>query len=329
MIIKRRAFLKQSQQIGLGLGLLSVPVLFSACNEVKEGMDKSEEATKEVVKTAASPFKISLAQWSLNKALFAKEIDNLDFASVTKNTYGLDGIEYVNQFFPDKAEDTSYLKEMNKRAADNGVNQLLIMIDREGDLGNLNDKERIKAVEKHYKWVTAAKELGCHSIRVNAFGEGSAEDVKKAAIDGLGRLSEFGANHSINVIVENHGSWSSNGQWLSDVMEKVNMPNCGTLPDFGNFCIKRESGKAWDGNCIEEYDKYKGVKEMLPYAKALSAKSFRFNAEGEEPDIDFGRMIKLAREANYKGYIGIEYEGDELSAEEGIKATIALLKKYI
>ena len=329
MTIKRRAFLKQSQQIGLGLGLLSIPVIFSACKDGKKNLDEAKEAANDMVKNVASPFKISLAQWSLNKALFAKEMDNLDFASVTKNTYGLDGIEYVNQFFPDKAEDINYLKSLNERAADNGVNQLLIMIDREGDLGNLNDAERIKAVENHYKWVTAAKELGCHSIRVNAFGEGSAEDVKKAAIDGLSRLSEFGAKHDINVIVENHGSWSSNGQWLSDVMEKVNMPNCGTLPDFGNFCIKRDSGKAWDGKCIEEYDKYKGVEEMLPYAKALSAKAYRFNEEGEEPDIDFGRIIQLARDANYKGYIGIEYEGDGLSAEEGIKATIALLKKYI
>ena len=329
MTIKRRAFLKKSQQIGLGLGLLSMPVIFHACKEEKKEIKDAAKEAKEVIKSNASPFKISLAQWSLNKAIFAKEMDNLDFAKVTKTKFDIDAIEYVNQFFKDKAEDAAYLKDLNTRAADHGVQQLLIMIDREGDLGNLNEKERIKAVENHYKWVTAAKTLGCHSIRVNAFGEGSAEDVKKAAIDGLGRLSEFGAKHDINVIVENHGTWSSDGQWLSDVMKQVNMPNCGTLPDFGNFCIKRDSGKQWDGKCIEEYDKYKGVEEMLPYAKAISAKAYRFNEAGEEVDIDFKRMLDLARAANYKGYIGIEYEGSELSEDEGIMATKTLLERYI
>lgn len=329
MTIKRRAFLKKSQQIGLGLGLLSMPVIFHACKEEKKEIKDAAKEAKEVIKSNASPFKISLAQWSLNKAIFAKEMDNLDFAKVTKTKFDIDAIEYVNQFFKDKAEDAAYLKDLNTRAADHGVQQLLIMIDREGDLGNLNEKERIKAVENHYKWVTAAKTLGCHSIRVNAFGEGSAEDVKKAAIDGLGRLSEFGAKHDINVIVENHGTWSSDGQWLSDVMKQVNMSNCGTLPDFGNFCIKRDSGKQWDGKCIEEYDKYKGVEEMLPYAKAISAKAYRFNEAGEEVDIDFKRMLDLARAANYKGYIGIEYEGSELSEDEGIMATKTLLERYI
>ena len=284
-------------------------------------------ATKPAVTEAKPFFEVSLAQWSLHKALFAKEMDHLDFAARAKNEFGIQNIEYVNQFFKDKAKDKVYLGEMDKRAKDLGVKQLLIMVDGEGGLAELDNTQRKTAVENHYKWVEAAKFFGCHSIRVNAFGVGSAQEVQSAAIDGLGSLALFAKDYNINVLVENHGGYSSDGKWLSYVMSQINMTNCGTLPDFGNFCIKRDNGQPWGGNCIEEYDRYQGVKELMPFAKAVSAKSNDFDQDGKEIHTDFLKMMQIVKDAGYKGYVGIEYEGSELPESDGIKATKRLLDK--
>lgn len=272
-------------------------------------------------------FRISLAQWSLHKALFAKTIDNLDFARITKKEFGIDAVEYVNQFFKDKATDKEYLAEMKKRAADEGVTSLLIMIDGEGALGDPDDAKRTKAVENHYRWVEAAKFLGCHSIRVNAQSSGTYADQVRLAADGLRRLTEFGAQHSINVIVENHGGLSSNGAWLAEVMKTVNLPGCGTLPDFGNFAVDRQKGD-W-------YDRYTGVKELMPFAKAVSAKTYDFDEKrpfvtfdsrnGKETD--YVKMMKIVLEAGYHGYVGIEYEGTVADEMTGIRKSKELLER--
>ncbi|PAU93932.1 xylose isomerase [Aliifodinibius salipaludis] len=272
-------------------------------------------------------FNISLAEWSLHRTLRAGKIDHLEFPVVAKKEFGISAVEYVNQFFADKAEDISYLNEMNSRCSDLGVDQLLIMVDGEGDLAGTNKKERRSAVEKHYKWVRAAQHLGCHSIRVNLFGDGNRADQKRAAVDSLGRLSEFAKDFDINILVENHGGYSSDGKWLVDVMREVGMKNCGTLPDFGNFCIQRKDGKGGDAPCIEEYNRYNGVKEMVPFAKAVSAKSYDFDETGRETTINFMKMGRIIRDADYTAHFGIEYEGSKLSEFEGIKATKDLLVK--
>ena len=260
---------------------------------------------------------MSLAQWSLHKSLQQKKLDNLDFAKVTKEKFGIEAVEYVNQFFKDKAKDATYLAEMKKRTNDLGVTNVLIMVDGEGALGDMDEQKRTKAVENHYKWVDAAKYLGCHSIRVNAetvkgTTPAEYEEGKKLASDGLRRLSEYAKPLNMNVIVENHGGLSSNGKWLSETIRMTGLANCGTLPDFGNFY---------------EYDRYQGVTDMMPLAKAVSAKSYDFDAEGNETKIDFMKMMKIVLDANYHGWVGIEYEGSKLSEDEGILATKKLLEK--
>jgi len=262
-------------------------------------------------------FSISLAEWSLNRTLFAGKLDNLDFAKTAKNDFAIDAVEYVNQFFKDKATDQKYLSEMKKRASDLGVKNVLIMIDNEGALGDADETKRKQAVENHYKWVEAAKFLGCHSIRVNAQSQGSYEEQLARAADGLRRLTEFGASREINVIVENHGGLSSNGAWLASVIQKVNHPRCGTLPDFGNFNLG-------DG---KQYDLYQGVKELMPFAKGVSAKSGSFDEQGNETRIDYPRMMKIVLDAGYRGYVGIEYSGNVLSEHDGIRATKKLLER--
>ncbi len=268
-------------------------------------------------------FRISLAEWSLHRAIFAGELDHLDFAKVTRERYALDAVEYVNAFFKDKARDDAYLTEMNKRAADHGVRSLLIMVDGEGAIGHPDEAERIRTVENHRKWLHAAATLGCHSIRVNAQREGPFDEQQRLAADGLAKLVALADPMGLNVIVENHGGNSSNGQWLAAVMKLVDHPRCGTLPDFGNFCFdwsRADDPEAW-------YDRYKGVSEMMPFAKAVSAKSREFDAEGNEAQTDFRRMMKIVLDAGYRGYVGIEWEGGSPSEHEGILLTKKLLEK--
>ena len=268
-------------------------------------------------------FKISIAEWSLNKSIRNGEVDHLDFAKIARRNFDIDAIEYVNQLFADKTGGSNnYIKEMKNIADGEGVKSLLIMCDGEGALGDPGDPARTKAVENHYRWIDAAKYLGCHSIRVNAQSEGEYDEQMKLAADGLGRLTEYGAKNNINVIVENHGGLSSNGNWLSGVMDMVDHPRCGTLPDFGNFYLG-----TWEDKGNDWYDRYLGVEELMPYAKAVSAKSHNFNEDGTEKDTDYSKMMKIVLDAGYRGYVGIEYEGPDLSEMDGIAATKKLLEK--
>lgn len=262
-------------------------------------------------------FEISLAQWSLHRAFFGKKADPLDFARIAKNEYGIHAIEYVNQFYRDKKNDDKTVAELKKRAEGEGVRSVLIMCDGEGALGDADTNKRKQAVRNHVRWAEWAKELGCHSIRVNAQSSGSYEEQLERAADGLRQLTEITATMDINTIVENHGGLSSNGEWLAAVMKKVNHPRCGTLPDFGNFNIG--GGKT--------YDRYKGVKELMPFAKGVSAKSHDFDEAGNEIHTDYRKMLQIVYDAGYRGYIGVEYEGSKISEPEGIRATKKLLER--
>ena len=298
----RRGFLKSA---ALGVSAIGGATALSGCKTLNFGGGKL--------------FDISLAQWSLNRQFFGGKIDALDFAKVSREEFDIDAIEYVNQFFKTKAKDEAYLADLKKRAADHGVKSLLIMVDGEGQLGHADSAERAKTVANHHKWVDAAKYLDCHSIRVNAgtTGSGSFEEKQKLAADDLRQLSEYGAQQGLNVIVENHGGLSSDGSWLAGVMKLVNLENCGTLPDFGNFNVG--GGKM--------YDRYKGVRELMPYAKAVSAKSHEFDDRGNEVKTDYLRMMKIVLDHGYNGYVGVEYEGSKVDAYQGIKLTKALLER--
>lgn len=261
-------------------------------------------------------FKISLAQWSLNRALFGGKLDHLDFPKAAKEEFGIGAVEYVNQFWKKKG-DAEYTQELRKRCDDLGVKSLLIMCDGEGALGDADEAKRKQAVENHRKWLDAAATLGCHSIRVNAQSGGTYDEQRDRAADGLRRLCELADPMNLNVIVENHGGLSSNGAWLAAVIRQVGHKRAGTLPDFGNFRISDK----------EAYDRYKGTEELMPFAKGVSAKSYDFNEAGDETTIDYRKMLKIVLEAKYSGYIGIEYEGGRLGEAEGIRATKTLLER--
>lgn len=261
----------------------------------------------------APQFSISLAEWSVHQALFKGRMKHLDFPAFAKRECGINAVEYVNQFFMKCAGDDKYLASLKQRCADEGVTSVLIMCDGEGDLGAPDRAARTQAVTNHRKWVDAALALDCHAVRVNAHSTGTRDEQLKFVADGLRQLSEYAAPHGLNVLVENHGGFSSDGAWVAEVMRQVAMPNCGTLPDFGNF---------------NDYDRYQGVAQMMPFAKGISAKSFRFDEEGNETETDFKRMMEIVVRAGFHGYVGIEWEGKVPAQErEGILLTKQLLER--
>ena len=304
----RRTFIKKS---ALGATALSFPGLYACGANTKNTMPK-----------------ISLAQWSLNRAFFAKKLDPINFASIAKNSYGISAVEYVNQFYTDNATDEKFWREMAKRAADSEVKSLIMMVDEKEKLGDSNEDTRKAAIESHYKWVDAAKILGCHSIRVNAFGDGSLDELEVSLVDGLGKLTEYAAKEEVNVILENHGLHTSNADFMTGIIKAVNNPYLGTLPDFGNWCLSAEWGSTQKTkNCNSVYPPEEGIAKFLPFAKGVSAKSYSFDTDGFDTAIDYPKLLQLVKDSDFNGHIGIEFEGENMGEPEGIKATKALIKK--
>ncbi|UOE52364.1 TIM barrel protein [Mucilaginibacter sp. SMC90] len=297
MKTNRRDFIKHAAMGAAGLGLAASMPEFLYANA----------GTKPY-------FKLAISQFSFASQFWTKQLDPLDFPAKAKEL-GITGLDYCSMFFADKAKDQQFLNDLKKRAADAGSYNLRIMVDGEGVLGDLDEATRLKAVDNHHKWIDAAAALGCPMIRVNVEGEGNPDDVAKAAIDSLGRLIEYGSKQKIDVIVENHVGISCNAGWLANVMKQVNSKHCGTLADFGNFCVNRTKPETNDiagymkTKCLEEYDKYKGITELMPYAKGVHAKSHVFMADGSDPETDFLKMFKIIKDSGFKGWVSIEYEG--------------------
>ena len=313
-MITRRTFLAQASASVAGIPLLTGPArpLLDPRRVAPLGSD-------------AEPFRISLAEWSLHRSLFKGAIHPLDFPKVARRTYGIDAVEYVNQFFLPSRE---FQTELKRRAEGEGVRSVLIMVDDAGRLGDPDASLRRDAVARHQPWVDAARFLGCHSIRVNARSDGSAEEQMRLMADGLRQLAEAAAPNEINVIVENHGGHSSNGEWVAGLMRMVDHPRVGTLPDFGNWFQTPWGAPPEAGSpAAAEYDRYRGVELMMPFARGVSAKSYDFDAVGNETSTDFERMLRIVRKRGFDGYVGIEYEGNRLSEHDGVVATKRLLER--
>ncbi|MBB6126850.1 sugar phosphate isomerase/epimerase family protein [Mucilaginibacter lappiensis] len=329
MTLNRRDFITRTAMGAAGIGLATaIPDFLYA---------KAENPSKDLF------FKLALSQFSLASQFWSKKLDPLDFPMKTKTAFGIEGLDYCSMFFADKAKDTKFLNELKKRSADNGCYNLRIMVDGEGVLGNLDVAERTKAIENHYKWIDAAALLGCPMIRVNVEGDGNPEEVAKAAEDSLAKLIAYGSKSKIDVIVENHVGISCNGAWLAGVMKSLNNKHCGTLADFGNFCINRTKPEAqtidayMKTKCLEEYDRYKGITELIPYAKGVHAKSHTFDAAGNDTETDFYKMFGIIKKSGFNGWVSIEYEGglfkmyapqsNYLDDDAGVLATKKLVEK--
>lgn len=330
--MKTKHFLKAAFQFIIALSILGL----TSCGDTKKKKEEVEETVAEEVEKPTEPdYKISLAQWSFHKAIRDdKTMPVLDFAKKAKEL-GFDGVEYVSQLYKleegnEQASLDSLVVQLKKVSDENDIQNVLIMIDHEGDLSVSDKAARDEAIRRHSMWVDAAAALGCSSVRVNLFGGDAEKDPKvwhENSVDGMGRLAKYAATKNINVIVENHGGLSSDAAKVVEVMKAINLPNCGTLPDFGNFCVKRSTGERWGGECTEQYDIYKGTEELMAYAKGVSAKTFVFDSLGNEPNIDYVKMMDIIKKSGFKGFIGVEYEGRELGEEEGIIATKKLVER--
>lgn len=326
--MKRRNFIQNSSKAGLAISFLGA----YACKDSKKSENENAETEDTTMEEVEPFFELSLAQWSIHRMIREGDTDPYKFAEMAKN-WGFTGLEYVSQLYNPELSDAGYseeamdtfIKKSNEEAEKHGMKNVLIMIDGQGNLAVSDEKERNEAVERHYKWVDAAAAMGCHAIRVNLAGSDVPEEWKANAVDGLKKLGNYAVSKNINILVENHGGLSSNAAMLAEVMTEAGMDNCGTLPDFGNFCIRREDQSDWSSACVDKYDIYKGVKELMPHAKAVSAKSHDFDGDGNETEIDYVKMLQIVKEAGYTGFIGVEYEGSKMSEEEGIMATKELM----
>lgn len=343
--IARRHFL---QRFGRWTGTLALGSWWlTACQSQADNPKFRERSESEVsgVVIAAQVLDISLAQWSLHRRFFGESLekgwsfmsrmlkedpaqllagtsDPADFPRIAREEFDIEAIELVNTFYLAEVGKRNYWERFRDQCIDHDVRSPIIMCDSLGDLGDADPGRRRKAVENHYPWVEIAAFLGCHSIRVNAAGAGTPEKLAIQVVDGLRQLTNYAKERNVQVIVENHGGYSSDGQWLSRVIAQVDDPYCGTLPDFGNFCLEGTPQA-----CTKAYDRYQGMRDLMPYAKGVSAKAYDFDENGEETTIDFYKMIQLVREAEYAGYVGIEYEGTRLSETDGIRATKNLLNQ--
>ena len=297
------------------------------------GFVSCKNENKQTVTNKDSFFKTSLAQWSIHKSIREDGLSPYEFAKIA-HELGFEGLEYVNALYSDvtNSEDKAsameeFITRNNDLAAKYNLKNVLIMIDGEGDLASSNPEERMIAVENHKLWIDAASKMNCSAIRINLKGEKEIENWIKYSVESFGALGEYAKPLNINVIVENHGGLSSNASLLMKVINQVNLENCGTLPDFGNFCMSEGYGSLKENNCKDLYDPYLGISEMLPKAFGLSAKSYAFDSNGDETSLDYYRLLSIAKDAGYNGFIGVEYEGNILSEKDGIIATKKLLEK--
>jgi len=321
------------------VSLLLCLIVFASCKEEKEKREEtiSSEVETETTTTmdTSTNYKFSLAQWSLHEPFMNGSLDPMNFAKIAKEE-GYTGLEYVTQLYPQIQDKSDYRNkvmslatELKKRSDAAGMDNVLLMVDRDGELADPDPQKRTEAIEVHKLWMDAAAVMGAHSIRANLFGEEDPEKWHEYSVTSLKELATYGATKGVSVLIENHGGLSSNGAALAAVMKAVGSPYCGTLPDFGNFCLKREGGERWSAPCIEEYDIYKGIAELMPFAKGVSAKSYNFDDSGAETKLDYGRLMKIVADADYKGYVGIEYEGPLEDPKEGMRLTKELLEKSI
>ena len=331
MINSRRKFLKNT------FSVFSTTLL--APNLFAKKIDKSK-------------MDIGLQMYSFAPLIMQGKFDLLGFPDLVKNTYGINGAEYWSIPFMGRENDRDFLNDLKRRSDDNGVDNLIILVDdidiktmQSGpSLASSNKNDRDTAIDYHKKWVDVAKNIGCHSIRINLRSEEENDQkILENSSESISKLIEFSKQDIISIVIENHGGITGDADWLVSLMKNVDSKHLGTLPDFGtyNFCIKRGNlnFQSLSENCEDQYDKYLGVKKLMPYAKGVSAKSHEFDKDGEELSTNYSRMIKIISESNYKGYITIEYEGamkgmfggegTYLSPHEGILATKKLINKYL
>jgi sugar phosphate isomerase/epimerase len=270
----------------------------------------------------AKRFGISLAAWSLHRAVFGKQMDMLDMPRAAREDFGIEALELVSTMLASR--EASYFEQLKANAAEHNVKLLLNMVDGEGDIGAESAQARREAVKNHQFWVDVAADMECHSIRMNWRGAPDTVMLDSAALkafidrsaEALNELCDYADKKDVNVIIENHGGPSSYPTALVQLMTTVDHPRFGTLPDFGNF--------------PPEVDTYQATDLLMSFAKAVSAKCYGFDPQtGDAIGLDYDRLMDIVlNKHGYSGYVGIEYSGQEMSEYDGVKACKRLLERY-
>lgn len=287
----RRLFL-QGAASALAVGVVSG---FAGAQEVPPG---------------GEPFAVSLSQRSLRGEFAASRLDPLDFPKVARSL-GIAAVEYEGQFYRKKVANRKYLAELSRRAAGEGVTSVLLLVDEDGALGSREEKARRRVVDRHEKWLEAAALLGCKAVRVVARTEGTEDDAVAWLSDGLRRLCVLAQPLGIDVLVENQDGFSANGSWLVELLNAVSHPRCGSRASFGSATLGNE--------------RLRQLRELMPSARSVCAKSYDFDDRGEELSINYAQMLKIVMDAGYRGHVAIEYEGTRLSEQAGLARAKQLL----
>lgn len=283
----RRSFIKKTAILGAA-GVLSPAIIKNSMAIATPRMSYDD---------------ISLAQWALVDEIRAGKWKNLDFPKISREDFGLNGIEFVNTLF--EVPTNSYLNQLRKNADDHGVSMVLIMVDAEGDGCEPTAALRKQFDINHRKWIDIAHYLGCHAIRTNCRGPKDVDkkEALKWAAESYNMLLEYSQQAKISVVIENHGGVSNDPDWMVELMQEVNNLYFGTYPDW-----RRPS---------DDFDNLDYLKKMLPWAGGMSYR----NQPTEELT---AKMISLCKDSGYKGWYGIESSG-----REAIGQGRDLLKKYL
>ena len=288
--------------------------LFSSCSEAAKSNDDS--------------LHFSVGQWTFHEELFDSIMNNFEFVDKAAELE-FNGVEYVNQFFIDKARDFQFLDALSKHATSKGLTNSMLLVDLAGNLAASSEAERLKALESHKEWVIACSKLACPAMRINMHGDGSPDSIREQGLKSLKILAPFADSNSVKILIENHGGISNDADWLLDMIQSLDHPNVGLVVDFDNWCVVYENGSLWGKNCIQEYPRYEGMQKLLPFADNISVKAFVFDTYGEDSKTDFKQMAQIIDSLGFEGSFGIEYEGDQLMPGQGAVKTRQLISKHL
>jgi len=274
-----------------------------------------------------SEFKVSIAPWSLTRKPYGENdpdgIHFLDYPLVAREL-GFEAIEHDNLHYPGDLPNDKHLAKMKQRTEEAGVTNTLILCGALGDIADSRKSRRKKANFNYERWIEAAQFLGCHQVRVVCSDHIDIDwdEKMKLTVEAVSKLADFAQGHSIELLIENHNGYTSNPNWLVEMIQKVNRPNCGILGDFTEWRIEQNPDVLYP-------DPYKGYEILAPYVKSVGAKSTTFDVLGNELVTDYPRMFEILNKVGYQGYIAVEYFGNDLPRRKGTTMTKELVERII
>ncbi|HEX3000690.1 MAG TPA: sugar phosphate isomerase/epimerase family protein [Armatimonadota bacterium] len=201
-----------------------------------------------------------------------------------------------------------------KAARDSGLTVNCLIC--EGNLATPDEAARKRQIEENTKKLHAAARLGAPVVRMNLGGVGQGENSDTVGVDrviaAFNEMLPVARQLKIKITIENHGGVSGSADNILRIIQGTDRKWVGSCLDFGN----------WSNEV-----RYDSCAKLAPYAYHVHAKAHNFNADGEESQFSFGRILDMLQEAKYRGAISIEWEGGG-DPIEGVKRSRDLVRKY-